>query len=287
MAATDNKWTRGLQAAALGVITLLVPVGLTILLGYIGKSPWDDAYKIPTLATVSVIGLIVLLTLIVVIFQTLGLADKTQALALPDGSIRAFIAFTLITIFAVVYVFVYTRMSHDPMQHMGPMSAADAQRVQAMLKDAVLTTDKAGTTVNYRNDPTADDFAKLGFTALITLITTVVGFYFGAATAMSAAGSSPTATLASVAAPPSIPAGQVGPGTVALSGPAPTAGGATVQLACTPASGVVSIPSSVLIPAGTTTAHFNIAADPSAQGKPATITATYAGSSQNTTVNIT
>jgi hypothetical protein len=289
MAASDNRSIQGLQAAALGVITLLVPAALTYVLTVIGTSRWDDAYKIPILATVSVIGLIVLLTLIVVIFQALGLADKTQALALPDGSIRALIAFSLIAIFGVVYVFIYTRMSRDPIQHLGPMPLLDAQHIQAMLKDAVLTPGPAGTaTVNYHSDPTANDFAKQGFTALITLITSVISFYFGAATAISAAGSAPSGvTLVSFVAPPSIPAGQSGQGTVTLSGPAPAPGGATVQFTTTPVSGVVSVPASLLIPAGAATAHFNVTADASAQGKSATITAAYGKSSQSATVNVT
>ena len=63
------------------------------------------------LAIGGVIVLILLLTVVATIFSVLGLTDKTQAMGLPEGSIRAVIALSLIVLFAILSVFLYQGVS--------------------------------------------------------------------------------------------------------------------------------------------------------------------------------
>lgn len=148
-------------------------------------------------------------------------------MGLPEGSIRAVIALSLIVLFAILSVFLYQGVSTS-----GPVNTienlSDAERAQ-FIRDhttardiqAVLVKDKDGQpllikdkeeqplrnpdgtpkflyNVSYRSaNPTSDDFAKQLLVLLGTLMTAITSFYLGAGTAMSAATAGQTAVLAS------------------------------------------------------------------------------------------
>ena len=63
-----------------------------------------------TLAIVVIVGTFVLLstlTVVAVVFSSLNMGDKNQALGLPEGSVRAIIALSLIIIFVIMAVFMF------------------------------------------------------------------------------------------------------------------------------------------------------------------------------------
>ncbi|MBZ5559961.1 MAG: hypothetical protein LAO77_22095 [Acidobacteriia bacterium] len=132
------------------------------------------AIRLPALLITGVMALFATLALVAVTFSVSGLSDPTQALGLPEGSIRAMIALALIVIFAITAIFFYDSL---------------ANRVDP------------GTPMP------ADDFAKTAFTVVGTLMTSVVSFYFasrGAATSAEARKSTPELTSvvpATIAAP--------------------------------------------------------------------------------------
>jgi hypothetical protein len=162
------------------------------------------------LAIGGVIALILMLTLVATIFWLLGLTDKTQAMGLPDGSIRAVIALSLIVLFAILSIFLYHGVSTGG-QLNTIQNLSDADRTQ-FLKDhataadvqAVLVKDEKGQplknsdgnnlyNVTYRSaNPTGDDFAKQLLVLLGTLMTAITSFYLGAGTAVSAAAAAQT-----------------------------------------------------------------------------------------------
>jgi hypothetical protein len=163
------------------------------------------------LAIGGVIVLILLLTVVATIFSVLGLTDKTQAMGLPEGSIRAVIALSLIVLFAILSVFLYQGVSIGNVSTIENLSDADrAQFIKdhpsALDLQAVLSKDKDGRpftntdgtpknlyTVTYRNaNPTGDDFAKQMLVLLGTLMTAITSFYLGAGTAVSAAAAAQT-----------------------------------------------------------------------------------------------
>jgi hypothetical protein len=149
-----------------------------------------------------VIVLILMLTVVATIFWLLGLTDRTQAMGLPEGSIRAVIALSLIVLFAILSVFLYQGVSNGG--HLNTIeNLSDADRAQflrdhatALDLQAVLTKDKDGPplyTVTYRSaNPTSDDFAKQLLVLLGTLMTAITSFYLGAGTAVSAAAAAQT-----------------------------------------------------------------------------------------------
>jgi hypothetical protein len=83
---------------------------------------------------------------------------------------------------------------------------------------------------------------------------------------------------------PSILSGKTSTGTVVLSGPAP-AGGAVVQLATSNPS-LTSLPSSVKVPAGSSSVSFTVAAAQVAQTAAAAVSATFNGVSKTITLTV-
>jgi hypothetical protein len=178
--------------------------------------------SLPLIAIGGVIVLILLLTIVAMIFSALGLANKDQAMGLPEGSIRAVIALSLIVLFIILAVFLYKNISTGgPVYTIENMS--DVERTQ-FIRDhttardiqSVLVKDKDGQplknpdntpkdlyNVSYRSANTAsDDFAKQLLVLLGTLMTAVTSFYLGAGTVTSAVTAGQTAARTDAAIPP-------------------------------------------------------------------------------------
>lgn len=207
---------------AFGLSVIVAALGLLFLkLGVLSK-PVIGA-SLPLIAIGGVIALILLLTIVAMIFSILGLTNKDQAMGLPEGSIRAVIALSLIVLFAVLSVFLYKSVAEG-----GPVytieSLSDTERVQ-FIRDhttardiqSVLVKDKDGQplknpdgspknlyTVSYHSSNSAsDDFAKQLLVLLGTLMTAITSFYLGAGTATSAAaagqaGAAPKPTISGI-----------------------------------------------------------------------------------------
>jgi len=58
-----------------------------------------------------VIGLLAVLMMTALAFSSVKLADSTQALGLPEGSVRAVIALSLIVIFIIIVVFLFGNLT--------------------------------------------------------------------------------------------------------------------------------------------------------------------------------
>jgi hypothetical protein len=91
------------------VILLALVVGIVFTfqqLVKLGNSEVSaNAFTLPLLAIGGVILLILVLTIVAAIFEFLDLANKNQAMGLPEGSIRAVIALSLIVLFAILAVY--------------------------------------------------------------------------------------------------------------------------------------------------------------------------------------
>ena len=108
------------------VLTLIV--ALAVLLVYLG---WTDRLSneilLPLLAIVGVVCLLMALTLAAILFARLGMADRTQALALPEGSVRAVIALALIVLFAIITVFLYGSLANGELRRISVPNYAAAK----------------------------------------------------------------------------------------------------------------------------------------------------------------
>ena len=183
---------------------------------------------LPLVAIGGVVVLILLLTAVATMFSLLSLTNKDQAMGLPEGSIRAVIALSLIVLFAILSVFLYQNISRGgsvvTIANMSDSERAQFLRDYTNARDvqAVVVKDQNGQPrtfnddkgqlirnadgtpktyydVSYRSANTAsEDFAKQLLILLGTLMTAITSFYLGAGTVTSAvkAGSEASANAA-------------------------------------------------------------------------------------------
>lgn len=113
-----------------------------------GKIAEQPQVELPLELIASVLALIGAIAFLVIVFNQLNLTTATEALGLPDGSIRAVIAISLLFLFLIMSVFLYGSVGTAPQP--------------------------------------AVDIAKQLVTTVATLAVSVAGFYFGAQSVQSA-----------------------------------------------------------------------------------------------------
>ena len=186
----------GWKIVGVVVITLLMLVLLaTVIFGVptvFGPVPVGEI-QIGLVVVFAIVVLLILLTAMAVVFSSLNSDNSKETLGLPDGSIRALIAFLLIMIFIIMSVYLFRTVA--------------VGEVGVPLKDlTVLEVTKLGGQIqishiephlNATNEPTgnfdvfpivavtpgAEQLALQMITILGTLVTAVSAFYFGSATA--------------------------------------------------------------------------------------------------------
>ncbi len=174
--------------AAVIVIVALLLIGVIFGLRYLLVGAASEI-GLPVLAIAGVILLLATLALVSVAFAVFELDDKSQALALPEGSIRAVIALSLIVLFAVLTVYLYGSLANTRVNSVAGLSTAQRDSfVSSLAKEQIVAVTPAageGTfTVYFRDrNPASEDFAKQLLVLIGTLVTSVASFYFGARTA--------------------------------------------------------------------------------------------------------
>jgi hypothetical protein len=214
---------------------------LIVVLALLFKELWNSSTDVvgaslPLIAIGGIVLMILVLTAVAIIFSILGLANKDQAMGLPEGSIRAVISLSLIVLFAILSVYLYKTISNSPFNTVVQLTEseraqfikdhASARDIQSEVSkdtkdrpivakgpDGQLLKNEDGSpkyyyNVSYRSTNTAsDDFAKQLLVLLGTLMTAVTSFYLGAgmATSATAAGqNAATQTGTAAATPPTL-----------------------------------------------------------------------------------
>lgn len=112
------KWI----AVFFAILSVLILVGI-VSVGY-GLEFIPYSYSkhpdviLPVLASVSAIGLLISLAFLAISFSVLELADRTQALGLPEGSVRALISLLLIMLFVITTIFLYRQIQFNEEDYM-------------------------------------------------------------------------------------------------------------------------------------------------------------------------
>jgi hypothetical protein len=174
-----EKW-HGFGVIALTVLLFLVLIG-------IAYAPKDELRQLglPVLAITGVVLLLAALALVSICFSMFDLSDKGQALALPEGSIRAVIALMLIVLFAISTIYVYGSMSNpEKMERIQKVSeSAVAQFPKELFVTAVIVQEAPEKLYDlyYRVPQNRDsiEFAKQLLVMLGTLVSSIASFYFG------------------------------------------------------------------------------------------------------------
>ncbi len=212
--------------AALLLVAGLLLFGLVVLMkvlsGTTEAASVGPEIVLPVLAIAGVVVLLIALALISMAFALVKLSDPTQALGLPEGSVRAVVALSLVVLFAIITIFLYgdlTNAGHvnvaKNVTEAEKQSFAELVPHSTFVKDASTDKNAAPTYTVYYADAVsapAQDFAKQLLVLIGTLVTAVSSFYFGA---KAGAGSSP------VAVQPAPAIRSITPNTLARGGPMP------------------------------------------------------------------
>lgn len=178
-------------------IIVLILGGLFLGLYYLVRSPESTALEtsglkfgneviLPVIAIVGVILMLAALAGVSLLFARSQLQDKTQALGLPEGSIRAVIALSLIVLFAILTVYLYGNISRPSINRLQGLTLPQKNEYIAVVpRDRIVGVfpeegnDLYTILIEVRN-PAGDDFAKQLLVLLGTLVTSIASFYFGA-----------------------------------------------------------------------------------------------------------
>src|SRR5262245_15775710 len=99
-----NQWTGS-------IVLVLVAIGIFVGIRPLVTGGLDPSVSLPVLAIAGVIALLVSIAVVAGAFTLFGLADGKEALGLPEGSVRAVIALSLIVLFAILAIYLYSDMA--------------------------------------------------------------------------------------------------------------------------------------------------------------------------------
>jgi len=196
--------------------TLLLVAGIVLVAGLGGFYVLNNLPEYLTSTSLTIVVLLVagfvavtlLLYLGTIILRTAGLSSKKEALGMPEGSIRALIAMSLILMFAIIGVTVlYSGIGGEPIQSNG-ISAAQLERLENVQIISISVVDPAASPGSERFNVTArpelsqagHDFGLQLLTTVSTLVVAVAGFYFGSRAVAQGAKTAAAQTAAASAA---------------------------------------------------------------------------------------
>jgi hypothetical protein len=193
-----NTMTGLLRSGALGVGVVLV--AMPTLLLFLGARQLQKVQMVglPLLAIFGIMILFGSLALVAMLFESLGLTDPRQPLALPEGSIRAAIALSLIVLFAIISIMLFQSAPGTPFEVKG-LNETQRNELLSKASDRVVATVDAPCAASVAAGaacPDADrryivslrpgvpneitDLAKQLLILVGTLMTSVTSYYFAA-----------------------------------------------------------------------------------------------------------
>ena len=190
--ATAETGRSRLSMVVAPAVLFLLAIGLLAVAAYaLGQGLGKDVpaqIQLPLLLILGVVVLLMTLGALVALMQQWGLTDPQEAMALPKGTIRAVIALGLILIFAISSVFLVVSADATTVK----LPGVTAERLQTIPLDRIvaITPEASGTTSEVAlSVPTGfrDQISQQLLTVMATLVTAVVAFYFGTASARVAA----------------------------------------------------------------------------------------------------
>jgi hypothetical protein len=172
------KWISWILFAMIAILLIYV----IIIIIPSGKLPAEIVLGVELV--IGVIALIVSLVFMTVIFKSLNLTNPENSLGLPEGSIRAVIALSLILIFMISSVFLYYQVGH-PATYTS-VNVTEAQ-IANISQGTIVSIQRGGTYNNesvfnvtfLANNQSSVDIAKQIITTVSTLVVAIAGFYFG------------------------------------------------------------------------------------------------------------
>ena len=188
MTMSETRWKSLISSKSLLAIALLAAI-----IGF-GLLAWgQQTDSLPIIITGCVISLIAAVMFMVIVFSFHDLEDRTQALGLPEGSVRALIALMLLVIFAVFASAFFSKLSET-----GGATTDTSGTPSATGTDATGTSGTGGTAATTETAGTTDPTDTSGTTQTLgtTGTTTTTGTTGTTAPAPTATGTAATNTTA-------------------------------------------------------------------------------------------
>lgn len=190
----ELEWKKGPTKLIIWAAVILLVIACLGVAATLASGKGPPEFMLPLLIISGVMMLLVTLALTAFVFSGVDLTDKSQALGLPEGSVRSVIALSLVLLFAILAVYLYSNMSSRGkiFEAKGLSQDASTQLKQQLLPGQFIFEQQVGdganatVTVQYREapNPASDDFAKQLLAIIGTLVTAVSSFYFGSKTAI-------------------------------------------------------------------------------------------------------
>ncbi len=178
-------------------------IGALIFWLFKGNGAVNDFDKLQSPVTIILAIVISVLTFTVssAVFAAVGKSHENQALGMPEGSIRALIALSLITLFFILATQIYSRLSEGSI---GKLQRVSEESLKELSIKDIISKEKSDSLKNSAYDSTkkgvipqyvyfynvsvkvaagsdAADMAKNIIASFISLIAAICGFYFGSA----------------------------------------------------------------------------------------------------------
>jgi hypothetical protein len=191
-------------------VVLLVVAGVVLYKFHFpelwSKGRLGEALSLSAVVLVGLALVVMLMSVLVIVYSVIGVADATQALALPEGSVRALIAFSLVLIFVCLGAFLYNSVNESALSPGGKANGVTEVQLADLKTQFVVTYEPArnpngsvqtetdgknqlyNATYFIKPNKDAEDFAKQIFTTLATVFVSVISFYFGSSTTTAAVG---------------------------------------------------------------------------------------------------
>lgn len=199
------------------IISGTILVGTAMLIYRLGFPPYDsDATKLSAIVLIGLALTVLFMAILAIIYSVMGVENKDQALGLPEGSVRALLAFSLVLIFVCLAAFLFSEVNKNPAGAGKTLSRVTEAQLSDLKSNFMVaselakgddgkllyeqTPDKDGKPVDDLKHPlysvtyypksnsNATDLAKQIFTTLATVFVSVVSFYFGSSVTSSGVG---------------------------------------------------------------------------------------------------
>ncbi len=182
----------GGSAPPVGSLVLILAIIGIAIAGFAGfflllGQDIDEPLRTVILLVAGFVAVTLLLYLGSVAFHLLGLSNRNEALGLPEGSIRALIAMSLILMFAIIGISVFqagqaseTFVSEGvPADQLSRFDGSDVLRLVRVPATEEGAVDTFDVTVRSTMPDASHDFGLQLLTTVSTLVVAVSGFYFG------------------------------------------------------------------------------------------------------------
>ena len=179
--------TSKIMAVSFVVLLLLIVAAGGLLISWLTKQAnADPELMMGMLVVVAIATLMTVLFIVAAGFSSMNLTDSRQALALPEGSIRAMIALVLIMVFIIFGIFLFRKVGSSTSTYIGEVMTTSDAKIPTD-RTAVFTPNigpdgKLKSYYVYVFEPMNEDGKRLAqqlITTVGTLVVAIASFYFG------------------------------------------------------------------------------------------------------------